>query len=314
MPPSGTDRATQATAQPGIFALGTAAHGYHELDLLPGTDPVRAVRAVADLRLPLSTVGGANLVVGLRPELWRACSPGDIPQQGDGVDHPVVGPDGFTMPATQHDLWLWLAGASYDTVFDLGLGALAGLASVARPASETTGWAYRHGRDLTGFVDGSANPGLLEAPVVALVPPAHPGAGGSVLLYQLWEHDAVAWQALDVAQQELVIGRTKADSVELDPQVRGPRSHVSRTDLAVQGVERKVFRRNAPYGSVGAHGTVFVGFSAEQERHAEMLRRMAGVGDGLRDALTLYTRAVSGAYYWVPPLESLARYASPEPD
>ena len=33
-------------------------------------------------------------------------------------------------------------------------------------------------RDLTGFIDGTKNPSLLEAPDVALVPEGAPGAGG----------------------------------------------------------------------------------------------------------------------------------------
>jgi deferrochelatase/peroxidase EfeB len=35
---------------------------------------------------------------------------------------------------------------------------------------ETSSWAYRHDRDLTGFVDGSENPTLLDAPADAFLP------------------------------------------------------------------------------------------------------------------------------------------------
>src|SRR5205807_8747479 len=52
----------------------------------------------------------------------------------------------------------------------------------------------------------------------------------------------------------------------------------------------KIFRRNMPYGTVMAHGTMFVGFSSEQSRLSEMLRSMAGLVDGVRDSLTRYTR------------------------
>jgi putative iron-dependent peroxidase len=40
-----------------------------------------------------------------------------------------------------------------------------------------------------------------------------------------------------------------------------------------------------------------------------MLRRMAGLGDGIRDALTRYTRPVTGAYYTVPSVDALSRFA-----
>ena len=41
-----------------------------------------------------------------------------------------------------------------------------------------------------------------------------------------------------------------------------------------------------------------------------MLARMAGAEDGIRDALTRYTTAVSGAYYFVPSVEALRSFAS----
>jgi hypothetical protein len=48
-----------------------------------------------------------------------------------GLDEPVVGPDGFTMPATQNDAVLWLAGAAYDVIFDEARAAIAALAALA---------------------------------------------------------------------------------------------------------------------------------------------------------------------------------------
>jgi putative iron-dependent peroxidase len=60
-----------------------------------------------------------------------------------------------------------------------------------------------------------------------------------------------------------------------------------------------------PYGNVDDHGTVFVGFSAEQQRLAKMLESMAGLVNGSRDALTRYTQPLTGAYYFVPSVEDL---------
>ena len=57
---------------------------------------------------------------------------------------------------------------------------------------------------------------------------------------------------------------------------------------------------------------MFIGFSCEQHRLARMLKRMAGAEDGIRDALTRYTTPVSGAYYYVPSVEALGRFASPD--
>jgi putative iron-dependent peroxidase len=90
-------------------------------------------------------------------------------------------------------------------------------------------------------------------------------------------------------------------------------SHVSRTTVVEDGTERDIFRRNVPYGTVSDHGTLFVGFSADQERMQRMLEQMAGVG-GPRDALTRYTVALTGAYYFAPAVESLGRFTTPEAD
>ena len=62
-----------------------------------------------------------------------------------------------------------------------------------------------------------------------------------------------------------------------------------------------------PYGTVSDHGTMFVGFSAAQRPLAAMLESMAGLAGGTRDALTRFTHPVSGAYYFVPSIESLRR-------
>jgi putative iron-dependent peroxidase len=64
-----------------------------------------------------------------------------------------------------------------------------------------------------------------------------------------------------------------------------------------------------PYGTVTDHGTMFVGFSADQQPLVAMLESMAGLRSDNRDALTRYTNALTGAYYFVPSVESLRRAA-----
>jgi len=245
-------------------------------------------------------MGGVNLVVGFKPELWREVSGGKLPTTLAGFEEDLVGAEGFVMPATQHDAVLWVSGSAYDVVFDVARAAIAALADLATVADETSSWPYRHDRDLTGFIDGSENPDLIDAPELVLVSAGRPGAGGTILLLQKWLHDASAWESLSVDEQEQVIGRTKLDSVELDS--KPDDSHVASTDQDRLG---KIFRRNMPFGTVGEHGTMFVGFSAEQRPFVAMLESMAGVGDGPRDALTRFTRPASGAYYFVPSTEAL---------
>ena len=296
------------TAQGGIFALGTPSHAYLEFDASGDGAPGELVRAIASLREPRTTMGGVNLVAGFRPELWRDAVSDGAPADLAGFGENLVGKGGFTMPATQHDAVLWLSGSAYDVVFETARGAIAELGRLATLVEETSSWPYMHDRDLTGFIDGTENPSLMDAPELVLVPEGEPGAGGTILLLQKWAHDAHAWEALSDAEQEAVIGRRKTDSVELED--KPDDSHVASTDQDVFG---KIFRRNMPYGTVSDHGTMFVGFSATQRPLTAMLESMAGIDDGSPDALTRFTTPLTGAYYFVPSTEALRRLA-PEED
>jgi putative iron-dependent peroxidase len=291
-----------STPQGGIFALGTASHAYLEFDVRDGQKGRDLVMAISALREPRTTMGGVNLVAGFRPELWHEVAPADAPVDIRGFNEDLIGVDGLVMPATQHDALLWLSGSAYDVIFDTARAAIVELGDLAWVAEETSSWLYRHDRDLTGFIDGTENPTLIDAPEVALIPVGEPGAAGTVLLLQKWTHDAAVWESLPVAQQEQVMGRTKLDSVELED--KAPDSHVGATDQERFG---KIFRRNMPFGTVADHGTMFVGFSAEQRRLSSMLDSMSGRADGVRDTLSLYARPLTGAYYFVPSTESVRR-------
>jgi len=293
-----------ASPQTGIFALGTASHSYLEFDLVSTTDGGSAVARVAGLREPRTTIGGVNLVVGFRPELWSAVAPDAAPPGSTGFNEPLISPTGYVLPATQHDIVTWLTGAAYDVVFDLSRGIVAALAGHAVLAHEMVGWPYHRDLDLTGFMDGTENPTLIEATTVAVVPAGSPGEGGSILLLQQWEHDAVAWEGLPVSAQEAVIGRRKTDSAELDPSP--PSSHVARTDQEQFG---KILRRNIAYGSVAQHGTIFVGFSSDQRILTAMLESMIGGADGPPDMLTSFARALTGAYYVIPSADRMEALA-----
>jgi porphyrinogen peroxidase len=288
------------TPQAGIFALGTSSHAYLEFDVLDAGKMDQFASTIAAIREPRTTTGGVNFVIGFRPELWRSLAPADMPPGLHGFNQEIRGSEGFSMPATQHDALVWLSGSAYDVLFDMARTVVRDLAGLATLAGETSSWPYRHDRDLTGFIDGSENPTLLDAPSVALIPEGQPGAAGSVLLLQKWKHHVAEWEALATEKQEGIMGRTKLDSVELEN--KPPDAHIVRTDQDQFG---KIFRRNMPWGGVPDHGTMFVGFCADQSRLSRMLESMAGLDGGPRDALTRYTQPLTGAYYFVPSVENL---------
>ena len=291
----------------GIFAQGTDAHEFIEFDIRPDV-PLEAVDQVIDgLRAPAVAAGGVTLVLAFGPDLWRALAPSDAPADlGQFLPRGVVG--GHHAPATQHDLWLWISGSSRDVVFEHARAASLALTTVAVVASDQPAFVHRDSRDLTGFIDGSANPTALEAPEAALVPDGQPGAGGSHVLVMRWIHNLAAFEALPLAEQERAIGRSKADSIEFTGDALPPTAHIARVQIEDEaGEEIPIYRRSVPYGTIAEHGLYFVAFAADRARFERMLARVFGIDpDGRHDRLIDFSRPVSGAYYFAPSLPQLA--------
>ena len=293
------------TPQPGIFAQGTRSHYHLEFDVRPDATTAELAGVIGALREPTVTSGGTNLVIGFGPELARRAFPDDAPADLEAFAG-VEGAPG-RVPATPHDVWVWLHGTGPDVLLDNACCVVAALSPVARLAAEQPCFVYLDSRDLTGFIDGTENPPVQEAPEVALVPAGEPGEDGAHVIAIRWVHDLDAFHALDVGDQEGVIGRTKPDSVDLE-EAKPPTAHIARVVVEDDaGEELEIYRRSTPYGTVGERGLYFVAFSAETSRFEIMLARMFGTtGDGLHDRLMDFTRATSGAYYFAPSLEILA--------
>ena len=130
-------------------------------------------------------------------------------------------------------------------------------------ANEQVAFVHRDSLDLTGFIDGTANPSCSRRRSAALVPDGRPGAGGSHVLAMRWVHDLEASRRLPVADQERVFGRTKADSIELEGDAKPPNAHIARVEIDDEaGNELPIYRRSVPYGTVAEHGLYFLAFSA----------------------------------------------------
>jgi putative iron-dependent peroxidase len=250
------------------------------------------------------TAGGVNLVLGLGPDLWGRLASDEVPA-GLHSFAALDGLDGTSAPATQRDIWLWVHGTGEDVAFDAASAAAVALSGVATVELEQAAFVYKDSRDLTGFVDGSANPPSEEAAEVALVPGGSPGAGGAFVLAQRWIHDLDAFHALPVEEQERVFGRTKPDSVEMDDDTKPVNAHIARVEIDIDGEEAEIFRRSTPFGTLAEHGLYFLAFSAELRRFEIMLRNMFGLGDGPRDRLTDFSRPVSGSFFFAPSVDAL---------
>ena len=287
-----------STHQAGIFQEGTRHHIFLEF-AIPNAPRVLPRRAPVTI-----PVDAGHQVVAFGPALVEALEGVGAPS-GDFGFAALDGLDGMGAPATQRDLFVWLHGDRRDELFARALEWRDALAGVGEIAHEDHGFLFRDSRDLTGFVDGSANP-KADARMAAALVGGGAHAGGSFVLAQRWVHDLDRFGALPVDDQERVIGRTKRDSIELTGNAMPPDSHVSRTDLERDGRAVKIYRRSSPVGGVRDAGLYFLAFGAEAARFRWLLESMFGrTGDGLRDRLLDFSRPVTGSFFYAPPAEAL---------
>jgi len=289
------------TPQNAIFNETLPDHYFLEYNLVGGW---RRDRISLALRQARAAVGdGVQLVMGFGPQCLERLAPSSMPDYFIPF-HPIVGKDDLVAPGTQSDVFFWLLSDRRD----LNMKAAMAINEIMKPVAtlelDVQGFRYLDSRDLSGFIDGTENPGDDEARQVALVPDDQPGAGGAFVLGQKWVHNLQAFHTLSEPAQERVIGRTKPDSVELDPPPAN--AHVSRADVKIDGSALKIYRRSAPFGDLKEHGLYFVAFSREQMRFAIILDRMFGVAeDAVVDALTGFSTPVSGSYWFAPSEEVL---------
>ncbi len=57
-----------------------------------------------------------------------------------------------------------------------------------------------------------------------------------------------------------------------------------------------------PFGGLAERGLYFCAYGESLDRFERILKRMAGLEDGVVDALMTFSRAVTGGYYWCPPM------------
>jgi porphyrinogen peroxidase len=281
----------------------------------------RARDALADVGELVKTVGFRDLggrlscVVGIAGSLWDRLSPTARPVEL----HPFVRIDGpvHTAPSTSGDLLFHIRAERADLCFELERLLLIALGDAITVVDEVSGFRYFDSRDLLGFVDGTANPTAGDLPEAALISEAEDPAfaGGSYVVVQKYLHDLVAWNALKGEEQEAIIGRTKADNVELDDDATLRKSHKTLTTIEDDdGQEVDILRDNMPFGRPGAgeFGTYFIGYSGRLWVIERMLQRMfLGEPAGSYDRILDFSTAVTGTTFFVPTRAMLERLAQP---
>jgi len=285
------------THQPGILeAIPTSAR-YLFFRRRAGTPLASAIDALAGLT-------PSDDVVAFGPGFIAECG---AAQRVPGVrEFPSLEGGSQRVPATPVAVWCWLRGEDPGSLLHRGRALEAALAPGFELERVVEGFRHREGRDLTGYVDGTENPEGDEAVAAGLLRGAGEGLdGSSYAAVQVWRHDFNAFDGCAEAEQDHMIGRRKADDVELDD--APPTAHVKRTAQENFNPEAFVVRRSMPWSDPGGAGLVFVAFGKSFDAFEAQLRRMVGLDDGIEDALFRFTHPETGSYAWCPPLQQDGR-------
>jgi len=260
------------------------------LGLQPGVDAKRALDRVREMRVTEHSVVGVgaplvpstDAIPGLRP-------------------FPALARTGVAYPSTQAAVFAFLGGSDPGELLQEGRALVATLGDSFRVDEDVQTFKYAGGRDLSGYEDGTENPKGDAAVRAAII--AGKGAGldgGSFVAAQRWVHDLDRLGRMTQAQRDEAVGRRRDTNEEMgDAPVS---AHVKRAAQESYDPPAFMVRRSMPYGTVREHGLFFVAYGCTLDAFERVLRRMAGMEDGIHDGLSTFTRAVSGGYYFCPPV------------
>jgi putative iron-dependent peroxidase len=249
------------------------------------------------LRRLSERVDGAQVLVGLGLEVVRK-----LGAQVHGLhDFVALSGPGVTVPATPVALCCWLRGEDRGDLLQLTRQLQKTLQPVFHLDKVVDAFRHGSGRDLTGYEDGTENPQDDAAVATALVQGAGAGRdGSSFMVVQQWLHDLDAFDAMSQQAQDHMVGRRRTDNEELDD---APESaHVKRTAQESFEPEAFVLRRSMPWNLGMQSGLMFVAFGHSLDAFEVQMRRMAGLEDGVVDALFGMSRPLTGANFWCPPM------------
>jgi porphyrinogen peroxidase len=279
------------TIQPGILAPVPRVARHLSFTLAAEAGPGPALERLAEAVDPAETVVGIGRSTALA--LGRHVA---------GLrDFPSGAGRGIEVPATTAALWCWLRGDDRGELLHRTRSLEALLAPAFHLDVVVDTFTYQGGRDLTGYEDGTENPTGNSAVAAASLRGAGPGLdGSSFAAIQQWIHDFDAFDVLGPDEQDLSIGRRRSDNEEIED---APESaHVKRTAQESFSPEAFVLRRSMPWAEGTRAGLMFLAFGRSFDAFEAQLARMVGLDDGISDSMLRFTRPVTGAYYWCPPV------------
>lgn len=277
-------------SQPGILAAPLPVGRSLVFRIAPGADVFAALKKLGK---GFSTSWG---VMGVGEPL--VCALGrKIP--GLRAFPEIVAPAG-RIPSTQQALWLFLRSLDCTAAFDttMEIRSLVAGAFVLEDAMDL--FLYAGGKDLTGYEDGTENPRGADAIAAALISSDKGLAGSSFVAVQRWAHDLQLFQSLPQTQRDAIMGRRADTNAEI---ATAPASaHVKRSAQESYDPPAFMVRRSMPWAVAHEQGLEFIAYVESLDRFERVLRRMAGLDDGIVDGLFTFSRPLTGGYYWCPPV------------
>ncbi|CAN5549106.1 Dyp-type peroxidase [soil metagenome] len=247
------------------------------------------------------------LVTGIGSDAWDWLCDG--PRPAELHPFPELTGERHHAPATPGDLLFHIRGESMDVCFELGGRILASMAGAVTVVDEVHGFRFFEQRDLLGFVDGTENPDGPEAVEAVQITDDPDFVGASYVHIQKYTHDMAAWNALSVNEQELVIGRTKLEDIELDDATKPANSHLALNVITDEdGNELQIVRANMPFDTLGdgESGTYYIAYAADPAVTERMLHNMfLGDPPGNTDRILDFSTAVTGGLFFVPTADFL---------
>ena len=292
-----------ATAQSGIFKGGSNHFTFLEFKLNTTFSAQEIRNALQVLAKPLKVTE----ILAFGKSAWDILSDSS-PQHFTNYDD-LKGVNGYTMPSTQNDVFFWIHSADESDNFDRAKQLTSAFTKIGKCVVNQTAFIYHDKRDFMGFVDGTGNPNTDDLRYqAAIIPEGEIGEGGSIVFSQRWEHNLPKFENVPVKEQEGIIGRTKVEDVELEGEDMQHNSHVSRTDLKVDGEAMKVWRRSAPYVHSNKNGLFFLCFACNTQRIQIQLESMLGLTeDKVHDRIMEFSTPVTGSYWFAPSEEELKK-------
>jgi putative iron-dependent peroxidase len=288
------------TYQPGILDPVPAVARYVVFSLASEGADAQAIKLALTRLSPLAN--GSDVVLGIGPSLVARLG-ADVPGLHEVPD---FSGNGVEVPATPGTLWCWVRGADLGDLLHLTRRVQKALAPAFVVQHVVDAFRHSlgesgHGKDLTGYEDGTENPVGDAALEAAFTHGQGPGLdGASFVAVQQWLHDLDAFDALASQDQDHHFGRRRSDNEELEDSPAW--SHVKRTAQESFDPPAFLLRRSMPWMMSMQAGLVFVAFGKSPAAFEAQMRRMAGHDDGIVDAMFRISRPVSGAYFWCPPM------------